>query len=130
MEVLLDPTKWQDIFEGKARVEDPCWRAEQLAAQNNAHVNACFSPEMLEYRVDVKTDKSVGRSVVPGTKDFKSTASATAVIEPLCDFDPSGEGAEDGALPQLTCKDKAWELNPDKPSDLPKAEDLFEVHLG
>ncbi|MET8561368.1 pilus assembly protein TadG-related protein [Streptomyces flaveolus] len=130
VEVLLDPTKWQQIFAGKTRVGDPCWRAEQLAEQNDAELNSCASPELLKYRVDVKTNKSVGRSVVPGTEDVKSTASATAVIEPLCTFEPAGEDGQGDALPQLTCKDKDWELNPDQPAQLPKPEDLFDVHLG
>lgn len=130
LEVLPEPAKWQEIFEGKARIHDPCWRAEELAAENDAQLNACDSPTLLKYRVDVKTNKSVGRSVVPGTEGVKSTARATAVIEPLCTFELSGEGDEEDALPRLTCKDKAWELDPDKPSDLPKPEDLFDVHLG
>ncbi|MGW0509719.1 pilus assembly protein TadG-related protein [Streptomyces olivaceoviridis] len=130
VEVLLDPKKWQEIFEGKTEVGDPCWRAGQLAEQNDAQMDSCLSPQLLKYRVDVKTNKSVGHSVVPGTEDVKSTASATAVIDPLCTFELSGEGDEADALPELTCKDKDWKLDPDEPAELPKPEDLFDVHLG
>jgi hypothetical protein len=130
VKVLLDPTKWQDIFDGKAAIDDPCRRARQLATQNDAQLNACFPPDLLKYRVDVKTNKSVGRSVVPGTETLKSTASATAEIEPLCTFKLPDKGAEKGALPELTCRDKVWDLVPDDPSGLPEPEDLFDVHLA
>ncbi|MGW3950680.1 pilus assembly protein TadG-related protein [Streptomyces sp. NPDC004752] len=128
---VLDPTKWQDVFDGKVPVNLSCWRAGQLAAQNDATLGNCDRPDPFTYRVEVRTDKSVGHSVVPGTEDMKSTASATAVIEPLCGFEPLKEDAEDAALPQLTCKDdRNWDLNPDDLADLPGPEDLFDVHLA
>ena len=40
LEDLLDPTKWQDIFDGKVAVDNPCWRAGQLAAANDAKLDA------------------------------------------------------------------------------------------
>lgn len=93
--------------------------------------------EPLGYTVDVETNKSVGDSIVPGTEDFKSTASATAVIKPLCTFDLPGEGGDEGdgndtlPLPQLTCDDDTdWDLDPDDPTTLPAPEDLFDVHLA
>ncbi|MFF3633028.1 pilus assembly protein TadG-related protein [Streptomyces sp. NPDC002250] len=129
VDALSDPTKWADIFEGKG-VDDPCWRAEQLAAENDAHVNSC-DPELLRYTVEVQTDKTVGDSVVPGTENIKSTESATAVIEALCGFDPPGEDDTTDALPRLTCKGgKDWEPDPDDRAGLPKPEDLFDVHLA
>ena len=82
------------------------------------------------YTVTVKTDKSVGDSIVPGTENKYSTASATAVIESLCTFDLPGEDAEADVLPQLTCKDRNWDLDPDDPAGLPGPEDLFDVHLA
>ena len=43
MKDLLDPTKWQDIFEGDAQgVVDSCWRAQELAAQNDADVSTAM----------------------------------------------------------------------------------------
>jgi hypothetical protein len=83
-----------------------------------------------KYRVDVQTNKSVGRSVVPGSEDYKSKATATAEIEPLCSFKPPDKGAGGDALPELTCKDKVWHLKPDDTTGLPKPEDLFDVHLA
>ncbi|MFF5145923.1 pilus assembly protein TadG-related protein [Streptomyces sp. NPDC013157] len=123
---VLDPTKWQDIFDGKVDVADSCWRAAQLASQNDATAQ-CTSEPPLSYEVDAKTNKTVGDSVVPGTENIRSTAHATAVIEPLCTFTLSGAG---GALPELTCKDRNWTLDPDDLTNLPGPEDLFDVHLA
>ncbi|WP_367657988.1 pilus assembly protein TadG-related protein [Streptomyces sp. TG1A-8] len=126
---VLDPAKWQDVFDGKAHIDDPCWRAGQLAAQNDARLNACDSPRLLSYQVEVEANKSVGDSVVPGTEDIRSTESATAVIEPLCTFDLPGEDTGGEELPRLTCKGRDWDLEPDDHAGLPNAEDLFDVHL-
>ncbi|AMW12605.1 hypothetical protein A4E84_25845 [Streptomyces qaidamensis] len=131
---LLDPTKWQQIFDGNAEGLGPsCWRAHQLAAQNDAQVagRGCVPEGLLGFTVEVETNKSVGESVVPGTADQKSDATATAVIEPLCDFDfPAGDAGPD-VLPTLTCDDDVvWELNPDDLDVLPEPEDLFDVHLA
>ncbi|MEU6671939.1 pilus assembly protein TadG-related protein [Streptomyces sp. NPDC046727] len=124
---LLDPAKWQDIFEGKVPVDNPCGRAEQLAAQNDATLNGC-NWQLLRYTVDVETNKSVGDSVVPGTEDIHSTASATAVIESRCTF--PGDAGGDEELPRLTCGGKLWKLDPDDEATLPAPEDLFDVHLA
>ncbi|GCB46345.1 hypothetical protein SNL152K_3643 [Streptomyces sp. NL15-2K] len=130
VEDVLDPTKWQAIFDGNGVPYDGCGRAVQLAAQNDAGVNDCWSPKLLEYTVEVQTNKTVGDSIVPGTEGKKSTASSTAVIEPLCTFKLPGEGAGGDVLPELTCKDADWELDPDDLADLPDPEDLFDVHLA
>ncbi|MCI3272782.1 pilus assembly protein TadG-related protein [Streptomyces cylindrosporus] len=122
---VLDPTKWQDIFDGIGAV-DGCDRAGQLATQNDATLDSC-NPGNLRYDVEVTTNKTVGDSIVPGTENAKSDASATAVIEPLCTFDLAGAGTR---LPELTCKDKNWDLNPDDLTDLPEPQDLFDVHLA
>ena len=132
VENVLDPTKWQDIFNGEGVVFDGCGRAQQLAAQNDATAD-CASTFGLPpgYEVEVKTTKPVGDSIVPGTEDRHSTASATAVIEPLCDFALPGEDAEGDVLPQLTCEDDiTWDPDPDDPATLPGPEDLFDVHLA
>ncbi|WP_097257237.1 pilus assembly protein TadG-related protein [Streptomyces sp. Ag109_G2-15] len=129
VEDVLDPTKWQDDFDGKVPLGPSCWRADQLAAQNDAQAQ-CDSPEPLAFTVTARTEKSVGKSIVPGTENVHSTASARAVIEPLCTFELPGEGAGNDALPRLTCKDRDWDLNPDDLADLPRPEDLFDVHLA
>lgn len=124
---LLEPAKWRDIFEGNVPVDNPCARAEQLATQNDATLNGC-NWQLLRYTVEIKTNKPVGDSVVPGTEDVHSTASATAVIEPRCSF-PDEPGGDD-ELPELTCGGKPWKLDPDDEATLPAPEDLFDVHLA
>ncbi|MGA5350647.1 pilus assembly protein TadG-related protein [Streptomyces griseoincarnatus] len=138
VENLLDPEKWQDIFDGLAEGLTPtCWRAEQLAASNDAAVLNCNADGLLSYTVEVQTNKTVGDSIVPGTETKKSRATATALIEPRCGFEPSapeeGEDAEEREeLPALNCKGGIdWELDPEAPADLlPQPKDLFDVHLA
>ncbi|MDH6624815.1 hypothetical protein M2271_002619 [Streptomyces sp. LBL] len=129
VESVLDPTKWQAIFDGDGVPYDGCGRAVQLAVQNDATAYCGQAAGLLPgYTVEVETNKAVGDSIVPGTETMHSVETSTAVIEPLCE--PPGEGAGDGALPQLSCKDnKNWDLDPDDPTTFPEPEDLFDVHL-
>ncbi|MGW4819553.1 pilus assembly protein TadG-related protein [Streptomyces sp. NPDC004227] len=130
VDTVLDPSKWQDLLNGNVAQMNGCWRAYQLAQHNDAHVDGC-QPSLLRYTVHVQTDKSVGESVVPGTEDKHSKANASAVIEPLCTFDPPLEDSEDkDVLPRLTCKNRYWDLDPHHLTDLPRPEDLFDVHLA
>ncbi|MFI1957438.1 pilus assembly protein TadG-related protein [Streptomyces althioticus] len=137
---LRDPEKWQDIFDGMADGLTPsCWRAEQLAAANDATVLSCHADGLLGHTVEVQTNKTVGDSIVPGTETKKSRATATAVIKRRCGFElpvPASEEDEDAEdkeeLPTLSCKGGIdWLLDPETPDDLlPKPEDLFDVHLA
>ncbi|WP_381567810.1 pilus assembly protein TadG-related protein [Streptomyces eurythermus] len=150
-ENLDDPASWQAIFEG-AGAGDSCWRADELAALNDAAVRCAFDTP-LSYVVDARTNRSVGDSVVPGTENVHATAHARAVIEPLCTppetrpappeeptappgegSPPPGDGREppgpDDPLPPLTCQDKVWHPEPDDTTELPGPEDLFDVHLA
>lgn len=154
VEDILDPTKWGGIFDGTTDVGPSCGRAEDLAARNDATAS-CASDGPLAFTVEARTEKSVGRSVVPGTEGFHSTASARAVIEALCSFDepddppsgdpsgddppgdepggggPKGDDPGDVILPELVCRDgRDWILDPNDLTRLPKPEDLFDVHLA
>ncbi|MGW3336261.1 pilus assembly protein TadG-related protein [Streptomyces sp. NPDC001009] len=129
VEDILDPTKWEAIFDGDVMLPSSCWRAEELASQNDASAQ-CTQQGPLAFAVEAETDKSVGRSVVPGTEKFKSTASAKAVIDPLCTFEKPADGAHGDVLPQLSCKDRDWDLDPDDLTHLPEPQDLFDVHLA
>ncbi len=130
LENLIDPVEWQAIFDGAAPPSDtPCTRAEQLAAQNDADVLICQTLGALEYRAEVRTNRPVGESIVPGTEDKHATATAQAVIEARCTFDLAA--AESDLLPQLNCDGDVWELDPEDPEGLlPEPEDLFDVHLA
>ncbi|CAM5361417.1 pilus assembly protein TadG-related protein [Streptomyces purpurascens] len=129
---VLDPNKWQAIFEGNAEGLTPsCWRAHQLAERNDARVLSCGNPEgPLRFSVEVQTNKPMGDSIVPGEAERKAHASADAVIESRCEFDPPAAGAGPDVLPELSCKGVNWELDPDDLDVLPKPEDLFDVHLA
>ncbi|MFI8087185.1 pilus assembly protein TadG-related protein [Streptomyces sp. NPDC086080] len=130
---LLDPTKWQEIFGGDAEgLGLSCWRADQLAAQNEAVVLGCSQVGLLAYTVEVQTNDTVGDSVIPNTESMRSKASAKAVIKARCGFEVPGEAAEDDMLPLLICRGGTkWELDPQDPEQLlPKAADLFDVHLA
>ncbi|MDV6288533.1 MULTISPECIES: pilus assembly protein TadG-related protein [Streptomyces] len=127
--VILEPDAWQEIFDGNAPVPNACWRAHELAARNDASVT-CQRVDALEYTVVAETEEAVGDTIVPGTEVQKATESATAVIETRCSFELPTEEAEGDELPMLTCEDDDWVLDPDDPLDLPKPEDLFDVHLA
>ncbi|MET9729150.1 pilus assembly protein TadG-related protein [Streptomyces sp. NPDC006458] len=129
IEVILDPAEWQDILAGNGPVMDACDRAYELAALNDADAQ-CFWDDSLTVRVEATTNKPVGESIVPGTEGKKSTETARAVIEPRCGFDPPDEGADDDVLPRLECEGQVWDLDPEDLVDLPKPEDLFDVHLA
>lgn len=153
------PGLWQRIFDGDVQgLVISCRRAEQFAGSNDAHLlgdcNQTWDP--LGYKVEIKTDKSVGDSIVPGTERYHAHAVAKAVIVPRCTFEPSpgddegGSGAgptlsppapgdsgdpdsgkdEPKALPELHCDGKIWHLDPEHLTDLPGPEDLFDVHLA
>ncbi|MDR6975722.1 hypothetical protein J2X68_002406 [Streptomyces sp. 3330] len=144
LDAVLDPAQWDDIFEGDVALAPACWRAYELAAQNDASVDAC--QDGLRTTVKVQANKSAGDSVIPVTSTTRAHAFATAVIDSLCTFEPPvepsgepsgepsaeppGEDAENDALPTLTCDDRDWELDPDDLTDLPGPEDLFAVHLA
>ncbi|MBC2868281.1 pilus assembly protein TadG-related protein [Streptomyces mexicanus] len=127
---VLDPTKWLDIFQGIGQGRhSSCWRASQLAQENHASLRGCDPEGLLGYRVEVRTNESMGKSLVPITETTHSTAYATAVIEPLCSFTPPAERKGPLELPTLTCKNKPWNLDPKHLTDLPEPQDLFDVHL-
>ncbi|WP_435796959.1 pilus assembly protein TadG-related protein [Streptomyces parvulus] len=126
---LLEPDSWQDIFDGKTSAPNACWRAHELAARNDATVS-CSPDGLLAYKVVAETNETVGDTIVPGTESQKATETATAVIEPRCSFELSTGDAGDDTLPSLSCKGEDWDLSPDNLLDLPKPEDLFDVHLA
>ncbi|MEV6960150.1 pilus assembly protein TadG-related protein [Streptomyces sp. NPDC051207] len=133
---VLDPGKWQDIFDGifdgspGGVPVSPCGRAAHLAALNDARLDGC-DPGILRFTVEVETNKTVGDSIVPGTEERRADATATAVVEPRCGVRPPAEDAPEETLPRLSCKGgKDWDLDPDDLTILPKPEDLFDVHLA
>ncbi|WP_037706941.1 pilus assembly protein TadG-related protein [Streptomyces griseus] len=157
LEVMDNPTQWQRFVRGgeeeylRARA---CQRAAVLASLNDAELlpGKCERID-LGFTVTVRTEGTVGESIVPGTDEQKSTARASAVIEPLCVFeppsieppreppsgttaepDPSDTPSEDPEeedpepISVLECESRDWEIDPEDPV-LPGADELFRVRL-
>lgn len=132
VKAVLDPDAWEKIFHGDAQgIDFSCSRAQELAQRNHAHVLDCTSRGPLAYAVDVETDETMGKSVVPITENKRSKGHAMAVIEPLCDFVPLAADSPPDTLPRLTCENnRYWDLDPKDLTDLPEPRDLFDVHLA
>lgn len=153
MAVIDDPAQWQQFVRGEGyESERACQKAVVFASLNGAELNPedCV-PLEFGFTVTVHTEGTVGESIVPGTGERRATATASAVLEPLCLFvppepspdasteppaepDPSGSPSEEpeeqepDPVLSLTCGDEEWEVDPDDPV-LPGVDDLFRVRL-
>ncbi|WTT13612.1 pilus assembly protein TadG-related protein [Streptomyces zaomyceticus] len=154
--VIADPAQWGPFLEGERYFDDSaCLRAAEFAAKNGAGLSngGCerLSSEGEGFKVTVRTTGTVGRSIVPGTESQHAEASAEAVIEPLCSFDPpeptseptppeptseptppdspSPDPDEEGPIVSLVCGDEDWDIDLEDPI-LPEAVDLFTVRLS
>ncbi|MGW4052541.1 pilus assembly protein TadG-related protein [Streptomyces sp. NPDC004779] len=153
VEVIRDPAQWQRFVQGEAySSERSCERAITYASVNAAELlpEDCV-PLEFGFTVTVRTDNTVGESIVPGTEAKRATATASAVIEPLCRFEhsepsaeptpesstkpdptstPPEEPEEEDPAPivGLTCDGQEWVVDPDTPT-LPGADGLFRVRL-
>ncbi|WP_129840765.1 hypothetical protein [Streptomyces sp. RFCAC02] len=130
-----------------------CSAAQDLAGRNGASVEECVKLDgRAGYRVTVRTEASVGDTIIPGTEGRHAVLEAVAVIEGLCtaesgdesdpgetpDDDDPGDGEDEGGGEQddatpvtLDCEDREWVIDPDDndTGDLPDPRDLFRVHL-
>ncbi|MCX4715680.1 pilus assembly protein TadG-related protein [Streptomyces virginiae] len=80
----VKPADWNRIVDGRLfKVGEACAAAEAFATKNDAEATAC-EPVPPRFTVTVKTDRTVGESVVPETGSMHGTATATALIEPKC----------------------------------------------
>ncbi|MFF3749820.1 pilus assembly protein TadG-related protein [Streptomyces sp. NPDC002018] len=153
---LLNPGFLDDIFNGNPLgTFNGCQAAEYFADQNGADLKppaGCgwASGGKWGFTVRVITQKPMGESILAGTGDQKAEASATAVIEPRCRFEPAeeesespgdGESPEDGDEPQeedepvspgeLVCGGGPnWLIDPEHLDLLPDMADLFSVRLA
>ncbi|MET9678056.1 pilus assembly protein TadG-related protein [Streptomyces sp. NPDC006482] len=137
--VVLDPGQW-GAFLGGLEYDSgaACDQAAEFATRNGAALSGdrCVPLDSGGFRVTVRTN---------GPESHPATASASAVIEPLCQFEeqeptsepppptptPPGEGEEEEESPieGLICDGVAWEIDPEEPT-LPEAVDLFTVRLS
>lgn len=149
LDVIDDPVQWRRFLQGEAyAVEQACQGAATFAAANDAELlrENCV-PLDLGFTVTVQSKGTVGESIVPGTSERQATASATAVVEPLCMFNPpesstgpsvdpdpsrtppEGPAEEDPEpISGLFCDGEEWEIDLENPV-LPDADDLFRVRL-
>ncbi|WP_229883722.1 hypothetical protein [Streptomyces omiyaensis] len=153
--VIDDPLQWQSFVDGDAYIDTllACRSATDFAVSNGAEVDEC-SPIELGFRVTVHSTKKVGDSIVPGVEDQQGRATAVAVIEPRCSFDPpaptqepeptrdpdptpvpnptSTPSAEPDEEPEpitgLVCDGEGVSIDPEDPV-LPAVSDLFRIRL-
>lgn len=82
----------QDLLDGKELRSGHCAAASSYAERNGARVQECVRVhDPAGYRVDVRSEDSIGDSVIDGTEDKHAVATATAVIEPRCALSPRQE---------------------------------------
>ncbi|WP_328319356.1 pilus assembly protein TadG-related protein [Streptomyces sp. NBC_00388] len=106
--------------------------AAQLAGANDATLDG-LTPTTVRglpaFEASVTTRFTVGKSVIPGTESRHAQAHAVAMIEPRCTVMPS----DDSKLIKFDCDGgQHWNIDPKKLQDieLPRAKDLFAVHLA
>lgn len=140
-----------DLLDGDV-IGDPgggCAAAGQFAGENETTVTGCdfLGPGRWGFRVTVDS-QPLGETILPGTADRRAQAKATAVVEPLCTFEPSenepspGDGGnepeEPGPSPSeepeplgtLHCPDGGdIDIDPEDPDPLPDLSELFTVRL-
>ncbi|WP_328763490.1 pilus assembly protein TadG-related protein [Streptomyces sp. NBC_00272] len=139
------PEDWEEVLRGDLLDSTgACEEASGFAEQNDASATCALS--LRKFTVEVTTNGTVGKSVIPGTDGVHGKAHATAAIEPRCTLgdapDPAptpAPSATQTPIPTPTsasfvtfkCKGgKALVLDPSKPDPWRKlARTLFDVHL-
>ncbi|WP_039937806.1 pilus assembly protein TadG-related protein [Streptomyces himastatinicus] len=154
LKAVTDGSALEDLLNGRGiDVGDACAQAQWFAQENDADLTGdeCV-PDFLptSFTVTVKTQKPVGKTVIPGTESKYATARAKAVIGPRCTLQPPDEpsptptptptptGDEDGddggedekPSVALTCDGRTVTIDPAHPELLPDVKDLFSVHLA
>jgi len=153
LEAVADGSALEDLLNGRGiGGTGACDEAEWFAQENGADVTGCTGPDYLptSFTVTVKTQKPVGKTVIPGTESKYATARAKAVIGPRCTLQPPGEpsptptptptptgdedgdggGDEDNPSAVLMCDGRTVTIDPAHPELLPDVKDLFSVHLA
>ncbi|WP_399086536.1 pilus assembly protein TadG-related protein [Streptomyces sp. BBFR2] len=93
LDALRSGADWRDLLEGRgADSRTACDSAGWFAGRNDAVLTDCTPDSWpTSFAVRVRARSAVGRSVVPGTESTHAEARATAVVEPRCHADPSGD---------------------------------------
>ncbi|MFD7161928.1 pilus assembly protein TadG-related protein [Streptomyces violascens] len=132
---LTTPGGLDDIFKDEAFVVPARAEAVDFASKNHTDLTG-WDPHsggvgQYKFTVNVKTQYTVGKSVIPGTEQDHATARATAVIELRCGL-PPGDGSGSGSTPTptpsrpvtITCDGKDMPVDP-----MPDLEKIFTVKL-
>ena len=156
LEAVTDGSALEDLLNGRGiGGTGACDEAQWFAGENGADVTDCQGPDYLptSFTVRVKTQKPVGKTVIPGTESKYATAEAKAVIGPRCTLQPPAEptptprptptgddgddGGEEGGggndekpAIDLMCDGRAVTIDPAHPELFPDVKDLFSVHLA
>ncbi|RSS48721.1 hypothetical protein EF918_36350, partial [Streptomyces sp. WAC06614] len=80
---LLKPDEWEKLLKGTMFDHSQACDAARTFAERNEATATCAHGG-LRYTVEVRTDGTVGNSVVPGVSELHGTANATAEIVPRC----------------------------------------------
>ncbi|GHE66273.1 hypothetical protein GCM10018785_38850 [Streptomyces longispororuber] len=123
---------WLDGVEYPGDDAGPQSAADALAADNDSQLQSLWREQVdgyLGYRVRIRTNYTVGDSIIPGTETQHATAEATAVIAPRCDVAPADDPEESV---EFSCNGEPFEIDPEDfdMDDLPDASDMFAVHLA
>lgn len=143
---VFDLDEWDDLLNGRDVDGRSCAAASLLASANDATRTDChWDPSEASYTVTVKTNGTVGSSVIDGTETKRAEATARAVIEPRCrveedtspapsaskDDEDTDEG-DDRKSYKVVCDDEDFDfrIDPEDLGSLPDLADLFSVHLA
>jgi hypothetical protein len=130
LDAITNPADWGDLLGGEGfQYGSACAAADDFAAKNDADAFVCdrvYSPED-GFTVSVRTNDTVGDSLVPGTESTRAEASATAVITSKCGLKEPNDGEEPPL--ELDCEDGDWSIDPEDIDLFPEPSDLFSVHL-
>ncbi|MER5180265.1 pilus assembly protein TadG-related protein [Streptomyces sp. NPDC002896] len=154
LENILDGDYLRDILDGnQIGTYNGCQAAVRFAELNDAELDpdkvscAQLNDGRWGFTVNVVSKKSMGDTILPGTEKKHAKATATAVVEPRCQFDPNeddqatpspdesddppGNGDDNKPSPgKIVCDGKDWPIDPKNLDLLPDMADLFTVRLA
>ncbi|MFF9866214.1 pilus assembly protein TadG-related protein [Streptomyces sp. NPDC013953] len=142
---ILDPDYLEGVFNGDViGTANGCHAAAYYAGRNKADVQSCSwaGGGRWGFTVDVRSQESMGTSIIEGTDEKHAETRATALVEPRCTFVRSeqedapgdvddGAGADKPVSPgELVCDGERWDIDPENLKLLPDIADLFTVRLA
>jgi hypothetical protein len=105
---------------------DGCAAAAAYAGDNKADRRICERvSDPVGYRVGVRTQGTVGKSVVKGTETQHAVAIATAVVQPRCTAD-----AAEGTKVTFICDGENVSVDPTADGFQLNLAEFFSVHLS